>query len=300
MYTLKWTCIVIKAGLCWLASAGEGEDRLTVLGDAVSTLCQLKHLDEKTEEEMEKALVELCKTENMEIQIHKEYCGMYGGYLMRKCKSFQGNDQDTLGAVIHRLANHCIYTMERYTDSVNCTQWLCELDLNYHISALHLSESVLAHYHQLYELSPDSTVSLVCKGHEALLSQQLTTAKDLLVKAASSSSVVVEGLVLLSSCYCLLHDHDSALEVAKKGLQLCSNSLYFHAVTLELHKCMCVCYLKTGCSSAAKQLLDDVLCQQLDTEAVALFRARCCLLDNEIDEAKQVCLNCVGVVARAC
>jgi hypothetical protein len=58
--------------------------------------------------------------------------------------------------------------------------------------------------------------------------------------------------------------------------------------------------LKTGCSSAAKQLLDDVLCQQLDTEAVALFRARCCLLDNEIDEAKQVCLNCVGVVARAC
>jgi hypothetical protein len=54
------------------------------------------------------------------------------------------------------------------------------------------------------------------------------------VSAASSSSVVVEGLVLLSSCYCLLHDHDSALEVAKKGLQLCSNSLYFHAVTLEL------------------------------------------------------------------
>ena len=55
-------------------------------------------------------------------------------------------------------------------------------------------------------------------------------------------------------------------------------------------KCMCVCYLKKGCPSAAKQLVNDVLCQQLDREAVALFRARCSLLDDEIDEAKQVCM----------
>lgn len=37
----KWSCCIVQAALCWLADAGEGEDRATVLGDAVSSLAQL-------------------------------------------------------------------------------------------------------------------------------------------------------------------------------------------------------------------------------------------------------------------
>lgn len=52
-----------------------------------------------------------------------------------------------------------------------------------------------------------------------------------------------------------------------------------------------MCYLKKGCPSAARQITDELLCQQLDDAMVAVFQARCCVLDGELDKAKQVGMN---------
>lgn len=50
---------------------------------------------------------------------------------------------------------------------------------------------MLSNYHQLDELSPDCNGSLVCRGHEALISGEFATAKDLLKKGTDHDDFCV-------------------------------------------------------------------------------------------------------------
>ncbi|XP_062516907.1 tetratricopeptide repeat protein 37-like isoform X2 [Corticium candelabrum] len=280
---------LLQASLQLLSNAGNGEDRLSILEDAVLTLNQLKQLDEKTEDKLEDTLVELCGSESGDRMKHRHLCELYSDRLMRRCKSAEVASYQSLKPIIARLRHHCVNVLQHYVDCVYCMKVLCELEMNENICVSSLPDSVESLYHQLYELSPNSCTSLASKGHEALLSRQLLQAKDFLVKAASSGSVIIEGFLLLSWCYLLLHDYSSALKVANKGIKLCSCSLFYKTVLQELHKCALKCYLKKGCSAPARRLLDEGLNEQLDGAIVTVFQAKCCLLDGEMDKAQQMC-----------